>query len=163
VPKRTYRVTYHGVEYKRVTDRPCTHVVLVRRAYEDELERAMKNAREEAKSAHYHAPRTLADLSRQPWLGAEEQAASRTELNRMLAMSGEEYAAECAEKARADVDARRDKGEFTLRPWKWCGRPDLAVKEETLVRRMGYWAEIVVVPVPQPLPRQSQRLVRGAA
>jgi hypothetical protein len=164
VPKRTYRVTYDGAEYKRVTDRPCTHVVLVRRVYEDELDRVIKKARDDAKTNHYYAYKHITEYQPpQPWFSAEELAARRAESKRIATMPMEDYEAECVEKARADVDARRAKGEFILRPWKWCGRPDLAVKEETLVRRMGYWAEIVVVPVPQPLPRQSQRLVRGAA
>lgn len=148
MPKRTYRVVYNGVEYTRQTERIYTHIVLVRRDYETELADTIKRARQRVKADHDYA----VDLANRPinpysWITAEQLA----EHARIAALTPEQYEQERVEHARAYVEKRRAAGVFdNPGPLTWCGRPDLAAKEEARARSSGYWAEVVTVPVPQP-------------
>jgi hypothetical protein len=146
--KKTYRVVHNGVEYTRKTERTYTHLVLVRRDYQTELDTRIKEARERARHNHkYATERANQPIDGHSWMKAEDLA----EDARIAAMTVEQYEAEKGEQARAYVEARRAKGVFdTLGVLTWCGRPDLAAKEEASARKSGYWAEVVVVPVPQP-------------
>ena len=145
---RTYRVVHNGVEYTRRTDRTYTHVVLVRRDYQTELDTRTEEARERARHNHgYAVEQANQPITPESWMTAEILA----EYARVAALTPEQYEAGLVEKARAEVDGRRARGAFdTLGVLSWCGRPDLAAKEEAKARSSGYWAEVVVVPVPQP-------------
>jgi hypothetical protein len=148
MPKKTYRVVYNGVEYTRQTERIYTHIVLVRRDYETELAQSIKTARERARASHgYAVEHANQPITAKSWATADELAESA----RVAGMTPEQYEAECVEKARAYVEKRRAAGVFdNPGPLTWCGRPDLAAKEEARARSSGYWAEVVTVPVPQP-------------
>ena len=145
---RTYRVVHNGVEYTRKTNRTYTHVVLVRRDYQTELDHRIKEARERARYNHkYATERANQPIDGRSWMKAEDLAKEA----RIAAMTVGQYEDEQAEEARAYVEEHRAKGKFdTLGVLSWCGRPDLAAKEEASARKSGYWAEVVVVPVPQP-------------
>jgi hypothetical protein len=148
MPMKTYRVVHNGVEYTRRTERIYTHLVLVRRDYEAELKSQILMARERAWDDHPFfvreanpQTRVYKDITPET-LALYEHAASLTR---------EQFADEQGEQARARVEERRAKGVFdTLGALTWCGRPDLAMKEEAKARATGYWAEVVVLPVPQP-------------
>lgn len=145
--KRVYRVTHQGIEHKRTTDRIYTHVVLVRRDYQTALDEAVDTTRERARSRHAFYAREGNPATRQYSHPAEHLA----EYERIATLTCEQYEAEQVEKARATIEKQRQNGVFdTLGPLTWCGRPDLAAKEEAKARKTGYWAEIVVLPVPQP-------------
>jgi hypothetical protein len=148
MPKKTYRVVHNGVEHTRKTDRTYTHVVLVRRDYQTELADTVKEARERARREHgYAVERANQPLTGRSWMTAEDLA----EDARIAGLPLEQYEAEVIEKACAYVETRRAKGVFDQPgPLTWCGRPDLAAKEEANARKSGYWAEVVVVEVPQP-------------
>lgn len=148
MPKRTYRVEHQGKTHTRKTDRTYTHVVLVRRDYETELANQIRIAREFSVSTHaYAVEKANQPIDRRSWMTADELA----EQARVAALTLEQYQAECVERVSARVKERRAKGEFdTLGPLTWCGRPDLAANEERKARANGYWAEVVVLPVPQP-------------
>ena len=145
---KTYRVVHDGIEYTRKTDRTYTHVVLVRRDYKTELDTRTEEARERARHNHgYAVERANQPITPESWMTADILA----EYARVAALPIEQYEADLVEKARTEVDGRRDKGIFDrLGTLTWCGRPDLAAKEEAQARKSGYWAEVVVVPVPQP-------------
>lgn len=148
MPKRKYSVEYQGKTHTRATERTYTHVVLVRRDYETVLQEAIKNTRQRAADAHRWAvERANQPITGRSWMTADDLAKQA----RIAGLTLEQYEAECIAESTAMVEKRRAKGEFdSLGALTWCGRPDLAANEERKARASGYWAEVVVLPVPQP-------------
>lgn len=147
MPKKTYRVPYEGHTFTRKTERTYTHVVIVCRSYAVEHALAGQRAREQVQyNRAYHLQE--ADPATRQHTHSDEALARFT---RYAAMTQEQQEAEYVAEAEADIERQRAKGAYDgYGPLTWCGRGDLAEKEAQRARGKGYYADVKVLPVPQP-------------
>lgn len=143
--KKIYTVKHAGQEFPRVTTRSYSHVVLVKPCRESDLRNMLNEAGWRVNAGWKYYEREGGDS---PQFAHSEQ--QMVEIKRIAALGKDGWLKEKMDWAHGVVAKRAAEGRYDrFFDYGWCGRDDLAAKQAQKAINSGFYAEVLIVEVPQ--------------
>lgn len=142
----------------RTTNRKYTHVVAMRRSYEQALKAAREPSPVSVSNYNYHVRESRAETAQ--YLRGNEDAAAyfQSHLDKIAGCANaDEYVEKMIAEAVAKVEECRKAGYYdTFGASHWCGSRALAEKQASPMRSDPYYAEVVIVEVLNEKPEEEK-------